>query len=834
MSPLTFAKKNAPFVFLAVLFIMGVFVGVMVGTAEKRDNNKNQNATPVRRAETIAAGSTTVEEISYTTFEDGTFQDFQANEDVVLSSDSAQACSGSYSIQIKKQGSFHHTTPFSVARFSDFRINFSYRPQNARGDSAFVVQYSESGGNSWEDLKRFQMNSIHPGGGWDNQCHDARIIFSQEVPSRDPASISSIQLRFLGDARRGRDEFNFDDILFEGITTLSDGIPSSTPSVTPSTVPSSTPSTAPSSTPSTAPSLEPSSTPSAVPTNLPSSQPSDIPSTIPSSLPSSFPTQFLDRSEICPLNKTFPAQKYHILPFPDTSGISYVEDDLSEISSLAISSLTDVHNNIYAYVASDKNQFSLKVVRFQTNDAQQVVQGTGETVAVYQLNNTNFTNSDWEDISLGPCSGAMEDTTVCIYVGNFGNNGRGGGYVQRRELEIYKFEEPSFSGTNSTPEAQNITVSTIVYNYSSFETDKYIDAEAMFVDWTGTHGEGKGDIYVVTKGTCGRGVGRIAAALHQGLEPGDEVNIGSIERVMKDPPVQGSETCQDGPFRLYQGADMSRDGKKIALITGLSPARVYFFPRETNQTVTQALEETPCDFVSSTSFGLVNEKKHEAVAFVDEEGTIFAETSECNGGGDCEVPIYFHTLVFDPPSESRTLFLNTDGWELITYDDFEDGFGNYMIAPNIADDPDAFVATTFPCKNSSAVQLRWDNGASSSIFHHTDQNCTAYSWLRVTFQFQLDADDRFDHMDALFLELSLDGGDDYYTVAVWAKDVDDIVDWGVCYQRTVELNAVDFGGRVKFGNAVRLRFRASANAMGDAVHIDDVTFEGHSGDLIIE
>jgi hypothetical protein len=457
------------------------------------------------------------------------------------------------------------------------------------------------------------------------------------------------------------------------------------------------------------------------------------------------------------------------------------------------------------------------------------------------LTNIGYTNDDWEDISTGPCT--TVDNTTCIYIGNFGNNNRDQNdptkpysYKQRTELSIFKFEEPLFVGTNSTPIDQDITTSIITYNYSSFTTN-FVDAEAMFVDWTGTvpSGTGRADIYVVTKGGCGRGVGRIAAGLHEGLLPGEEVNIGRIERVMQDPPSQGTVSCGDGPFRQWQGADMSRDGSKIALSTGLSPARVYFFTRDTaSQSVTDALRNGPCDYVSSTSFGLANEKQHEAVAFLDVAGSVFAETSECQGGKDCQVPVYFHSLEFGLQPESRTTYLPFIGWKTITYDDFEDGIGNYMTAPDIMADPDAAVETRFPCSNSAAVRLRWDNAASSSIFHASDQDCTAYSWLRVSFQFQLDPNSRFDSMDSLFLELSLDGGDDYYIVGVWAKDVDDIVSYGLCYQRTVELFAEDFGGRTKFGDAVRLRFRANADGKGDLVHVDDILFEGHAGDLLLD
>lgn len=181
--------------------------------------------------------------------------------------------------------------------------------------------------------------------------------------------------------------------------------------------------------------------------------------------PTPAPTLPLTRQDICPVDRVYPPSKYEILPYAPLSTTSGVEDDLSEISSLVFSDQTDAQGNLYAYVASDKNQFSIKVIRFQRHAATGlVVMGTGTTVATYALN-VHYTNSDWEDISLGPCSSAPNAET-CIYVGDFGNNDRGGTYVQRKVLKIHKFPEPRFQA--STPQnLSNVGVTTILYNYAA-------------------------------------------------------------------------------------------------------------------------------------------------------------------------------------------------------------------------------------------------------------------------------------------------------------------------------------------------------------------------------
>jgi hypothetical protein len=824
---------------LFVLFMIGVSIGIVVTGVLIDSKQQSLQASHVHKQNIFLTTSDTTTVLTDNSFEDGSFQLFSgSNGDTRINNRSDRVCDGRYSVRIKKRSSLFHTNSVitTATTYDDYSLSFSYLPKSTKGSDAFIVQYSSNGGSSWKTIKRFQMNVEHPGGNFDETCHNVLpFSLSQIKPTTDTtdlSTITSLKLRFVDDSSSRGAEFYMDDIVLEGVT-----YENTSPTSPPTSVPSSEPSPLPSSQPSTVPTSQPTSQPtlSSQPSRSPSSTPSSTPSFTPSAFPSTVTFSPTIYRSICPLNRTFPSTKYLIEPYPDTSGIKYVEDDLSEISSFSIASHKDDDNNIYAYVVSDKNQFSLKVIKFTTTDPTKVIVGSATVVAIYNLTNVDFTNADWEDMSTGPCDSTTESKT-CIYIGNFGNNNRDQNnltkpfaYTQRTKLSIFKFEEPLFGGTKSTPVDQDITATIITYDYSSF-TNNFVDAEAMFVDWTGTatDGSGKSDIYVVLKGGCSRGVGRIEASLHENLLTGETIDIGSIEKVLQHPPSQGTVTCATGPFRQWQGADMNKDGSLIALSTGISPPRVYFYTRGPDQNVTDALLSGPCDFVSSTSFGLLNEKQHEAVAFVDDAGTIFAETSECQGGSNCRVPVYFHTLDFGLQS-SRTASLTAGGWTTITYDDFESGFGNYMTAPNIPEDPDAVIETTFPCSNSAAVRLRWDNAASSSIFHRTNQDCTSYSWLKVTFQFQLDPNSKYDHLDSLFLELSLDGGNDYYVVGVWAKDVDTIVDFEVCYRRTVELKAEDFAGRTNFGGSVRLRFRANANGKGDLVHVDDILFEGHAG-----
>lgn len=363
-------------------------------------------------------------------------------------------------------------------------------------------------------------------------------------------------------------------------------------------------------------------------------------------------------------------------------------------------------------------------------------------------------------------------------------------------------------------------------------------AEALFIDWDASSG-GKGDIYVVTKGACGLGrVGRIPASYHQNLPinniaTSSEVPAGAfvypMMAVLTSPPKQGDYVdCANEAFRAWQGADMRRDGRLIALITGQSPPRVYFYPRVAGATVAAALSSTQadvaasCPYIASTSYGLDDERKHEAVAFLP-DGKSFADTSECSGGSSCKVPIYFWNLI--APNSPSPISPQDGTWSQITFDDFESGdhLGNYKNGTR------AFPSQAYACPlslndgNSWSIEIFEHNGAESAIAHKTSHDASQFAWLRVTFDFLLDG---FDHMDTLFLELSLDGGYTFFIVYDWAMDTQGVTELQRCYMgNSVVLGASSFE-LTKFTSQVRLRFRTSANAKNDRVYIDNVLFEG--------
>lgn len=134
---------------------------------------------------------------------------------------------------------------------------------------------------------------------------------------------------------------------------------------------------------------------------------------------------------------------------------------------------------------------------------------------------------DWEDISLGPCSGGD-----CLYIADIGDN-----KANRPFVTVYRVPEPA-PGAARTGPAQVL---------QARYPDGAQDAEAMFV-----HG---GQIYILTKGETG------PVALYRmpsSAQPGQTVEMERV-RELADGEVKRSDRIT--------GADASPDGRWIAVRT---------------------------------------------------------------------------------------------------------------------------------------------------------------------------------------------------------------------------------------------------------------------------
>jgi hypothetical protein len=225
--------------------------------------------------------------------------------------------------------------------------------------------------------------------------------------------------------------------------------------------------------------------------------------------------------------------------------------------------------------------------------------------------------------------------------------------------------------------------------------------------------------------------------------------------------------------------------------------------------------------VSPTPFGLPSEKKHEAVAFVEGDGARFAEVSECGEAGSrCSPTLYLHELVYPGDSVPR-INEPSSGWNVISYDNFDLGWGQYSPGGPLAN----VVNTATACSDGNVAELK-GNGVDGSFQNVWDKWCDEYSLLRVTFQFSFKS---YDHLDTFLLEVSLDSGNNYSVVKYWARDANTrFNEDDVCYNERVLLSPEQFRVR-SFGDRVRLRFRSSTDSTSaDAVYIGNIAFDGYT------
>jgi cytochrome c peroxidase len=181
--------------------------------------------------------------------------------------------------------------------------------------------------------------------------------------------------------------------------------------------------------------------------------------------------------------------------------------------------------------------------------------------------------------------------------------------------------------------------------------------------------------------------------------------------------------------------------------------------------------------------------------------TYYYVVSSVNGGGEG----------FDSSQASAAPLNN---WTVITFDNFEGGFGNFTDG---GADCSRNTAASNAHQGVASVDIQDDTGAGSSFYLTTNRNVTAFSQLRVTFWYKGVS---MEKNDDFFLEYSANGGSTWQPVEDWRSGTDfSNNQW---LQATVLINP----GSFSFTASARLRFRCDANNDGDDVYIDEIEFAG--------
>ena len=160
-------------------------------------------------------------------------------------------------------------------------------------------------------------------------------------------------------------------------------------------------------------------------------------------------------------------------------------------------------------------------------------------------------------------------------------------------------------------------------------------------------------------------------------------------------------------------------------------------------------------------------------------------------------------------------------WNLLTYDDFEDGFGNYTDGGR---DCLLYTGGTYAHQGSNAADIEDNSGIESSFYHTNfiDVDTPDYTSIKVDFWFR-----------ARDFESGEDFWVRYFDGTIWrtVADYDYPTDFvnGQFYHEIVWINETDY----TFPTNSRIRFQCDADSDYDDIYIDEVYVNASGGDVTI-
>ncbi len=152
------------------------------------------------------------------------------------------------------------------------------------------------------------------------------------------------------------------------------------------------------------------------------------------------------------------------------------------------------------------------------------------------------------------------------------------------------------------------------------------------------------------------------------------------------------------------------------------------------------------------------------------------------------------------------------GWTVITYDDFESGWGNYTDGGS---DCSRYTGGTYAHQGSAAADIQDNSGTASSFYHTANYDVSGYTDLEVEFWFY-----------AYSMETNEDFWLQYYdgstwrTVETWASGTD--FNNNTFYNKVVTISS----GTYNFPSNAGIRFMCDASNNSDDVYIDEIEFRG--------
>jgi serine protease len=169
-------------------------------------------------------------------------------------------------------------------------------------------------------------------------------------------------------------------------------------------------------------------------------------------------------------------------------------------------------------------------------------------------------------------------------------------------------------------------------------------------------------------------------------------------------------------------------------------------------------------------------------------------------------------------TETKTGYITvTEGgvWTVITYDDFESGWGSYTDG---GADCSRYTGRTYAHQGRAALDIQDNSGVASSFYHTLGYNVSGYTELEVEFWFRAQSMESGEDFWVQYFD-----GSTWRTIASYARGTD--FNNGTFYNKVVTISKSQYN----FPANAKIRFMCDASDNNDDVYIDEIEFRGMSG-----
>jgi len=181
---------------------------------------------------------------------------------------------------------------------------------------------------------------------------------------------------------------------------------------------------------------------------------------------------------------------------------------------------------------------------------------------------------------------------------------------------------------------------------------------------------------------------------------------------------------------------------------------------------------------------------------------------------------HYRVLSTDPlgntaTSADHTFQTPVSAWQVITYDNFESGMGNYTDG---GADMSRYTGGTHAHQGVAAADIQDNSGTASSFYHTASYNVTGYTTLEVDFWFKM-----------VSMETNENFWVQYFNGSAW-QTVANIVRAGSIVNNTFYHQVVTISrSTYTFPTNAKIRFMCDASDNNDDVYIDEIEFRGSAG-----